>query len=746
MSTEKDTQNIPNQLFCGSCLSTLCQKCADIHMITKGEEHKISNLSEYKANDLTNIIIELKQHSNTYTKNRVYLEEVSDTTASLSICSPELVEKIQEIFKEVKKEQEQMDLVNEKTLKLVNTECDPIPEKFIEMERLNKSFKSFNKYYPMVRVIHKLYKTCSTFDAMRERNVKVSNKIDSLFQDLLRMIAEKKEQLEKIKNRYKRFKKELKVAKKKYKRLFKSLSKKLNKYRNDENSHKEHNVDSLEDINKNVEEVDREEYEDIKDKIELAKAELDYIIMEKLKLRGQIEESEIKLRSLDLDIMEKKIKLEEYEPKVKKLQLIAGKYEGLIDIYKKVERNITKLNDFNGKARSILEDGKNELANLEKQARGKLNKLIPELKKYEELKKDYTQKLNNIKEVYESNLKCKDILNEELHGINNKLERLEQEVKEQEEIKEKNRQKIKNAKAVVKRTRFKAKQAEFNRLEENNIKANSNKYDNKNSNSCDDIQQENKKSEEEFSSCSSYDSEGELVYLNNKEESKYNKSTSKVKRFWIACTQSDKTTKQLNHFQYNLKKTEYKLWIPFIRYMNWTKLTSLKLCDFKEKPTIELWKEVISAIEELKELLVLDLSRNNLTFDSIKELLKVLSNHDLRCLILDDIIMKEEKELKEIIAEHLSKTKLKHFSAKNVPIRGMFTKLWIDKELKKMKLEHLNICCRVDHPGIEKMYEEYFKEILDIYHKTRIDLKLVDKSGEHIIILRGEITHECKHE
>ena len=169
MSTGKDTQNIPNQLFCESCLSTLCQKCADIHMITKGEEHKIINLSEYKANDLTNIIIELKQHSNTYTKNRVYLEEVSDTTASLSICSPKLVEKIQEIFKEVKKEQEQMDLVNEESLELLNTECDPIPEKFIKIERLNESFKTFNKYYAMLRIIHELYKTCSIFDAMRKK-------------------------------------------------------------------------------------------------------------------------------------------------------------------------------------------------------------------------------------------------------------------------------------------------------------------------------------------------------------------------------------------------------------------------------------------------------------------------------------------------------------------------------------------------------------------------------------------------
>ena len=180
--------------------------------------------------------------------------------------------------------------------------------------------------------------------------------------------------------------------------------------------------------------------------------------------------------------------------------------------------------------------------------------------------------------------------------------------------------------------------------------------------------------------------------------------------------------------------------------MNWTNLTSLKLCDFKEKPTTELWKELISAIEELKKLLVLDLSRNNLTFDSIKELLKVLANHDLRCLILDDLTMKEEKELKEIIAEYLSKTRLKHFSAKNVPIRGMFTKLWYDTEFKEMKLEHLDICCKVDHAEMNKMYKDYEKAFSSTYQETRIDLKLLHKSEEYTIILREEITHECKHE
>jgi len=714
-------------------------------MITKGEEHQITNLSEYKANDLTNIITELQQHSNTYTKNKVYLEEVSDTTVSLSICSPELVEKIQEIFKEVKKEQEQMDLVNEKTLKLVNTECDPTVKEFIKMERLNGSFRSFNKYYEMLRVIYKLYKTCSMFDAMRERNVKVSNKIDSL----LHMIAEKKEQLEKIKNGYERFKEELKVSKDKYKRLFENLSKKLERYIDDEDSHREYNVDSLEDINKDVEEVDKEEYEYIKDKIELAKVELDYIIMEKLKLREQIEESEIKLCSLDLDIKNKKIELEKYEPKVQELKLIAGKYEGLIDLYKKVEVNIGKFNHLNHNTRLMLEERKDELIIFEKQARGKLNELAAELKKckeeLEELKGNHAQKLsdtNALDEVYKAKLKCKDNLNEELYNMNNELERLKQEIKKQEEIKEANHKKIKNADVVFVKTmkELKGKQVKVIELEEN-----SNKRDNKNSISCGDMQQYNRKNQERFIKCSIDDLEGEVVDLNYKEESKHNESIPKVKCFWIACTQPDKATKELNSFPYDLKETGYELWIPFIRYMNWTNLTSLKLCDFKEKPTTELWNEVINTIKELKELLVLDLSRNNLTFESIKELLKALANHNLRCLMLDDLTMKEEKESKEIIIEHLPKTKLKHFSAKNIPISGMLTKLRCDKKLKGMKLEYLNICSKTNETYIEKEFEENRKAFLSIYQKTRIDLKIIYNQKDYTMILREEIAHECKH-
>jgi len=702
MNTGNATSNISNQSFC--------------------EHQKISNLSEYKGDNLIDIITELKQHSNAYTKNRVYLEEVSDTTASLSIRSPELVEKIQEIFKEVKKEQEQMDLVNKESLELLNTKRDLIPKKFIKMEELNKSFKSFNKYYEMLRVIHKLYKICSMFDAMRERNVKVNKQIDSL----LHMIAEKKEQLEEIRNGYERFKEELKVTKEKYKELSKSLSTKLKKYINDENSNEEHNVDSLEHIHKNVEEPDQEKYNDITDKIELAKAELDYIIMEKLKLREEIEESKIKLSSLDLDINEKKIELEEYEPKVQKLKLIAGKYEGLIDVYKV---NIEKLKRLNYNVKPGLEKIKNQLISFEKKACDKLNEVTAKLNKYKErlkeLKGNCEKKLddlNTLNKLYEGKSKSKDNLYEGLRNMNDKLERLRQEIKKQEEIKEENHKEIENANAVFIKTmkELKGKQNEVIKLEENNIKANSNESDIKNSNSCGDIQQYNKK---------------------NEEESKYNESIPKLKRLWIACTQPDKATKELNCFPYDLKETGYELWIPFIRYMNWTNLTSLK-CDFKKQPTTELWKEVINTINKLKQLLVLDLSKNNLTLDSIKELLKALSNHHLRCLILDDIITEQTKELRKIIAEHLPKTKLKHFSAKNVPISGMLTKLKEDTKLKEMKLEYLNVCCKTEEIEIEKKFEEYKKAFLSIYLKTRIDLKIIN----YTMILREEITHECKHE
>eukprot|EP00826_Nyctotherus_ovalis_P056439 TRINITY_DN7616_c0_g1_i2.p1 TRINITY_DN7616_c0_g1~~TRINITY_DN7616_c0_g1_i2.p1 ORF type:complete len:242 (+),score=54.42 TRINITY_DN7616_c0_g1_i2:68-793(+) len=206
-----------------------------------------------------------------------------------------------------------------------------------------------------------------------------------------------------------------------------------------------------------------------------------------------------------------------------------------------------------------------------------------------------------------------------------------------------------------------------------------------------------------------------------KEKNKCVVNLSGGKYLWVACEQWENhkmPSKGSNYFLCNEKCTGFAFWISFINYMNWSDLTSLSLCAFREEQKQDTLNNSVKLMGKMKHLLVLNLSDNNLSVMFINSLLSTSLKQSLSCLILNYITVNNLIFFRDIIISAVPKTNIKHFAAKYVPLPDMLKKLKESEELTLSRLEYLEICCEVENANDKKM-EEIMLSLIHISEPTR---------------------------
>eukprot|EP00826_Nyctotherus_ovalis_P066076 TRINITY_DN9741_c0_g1_i6.p1 TRINITY_DN9741_c0_g1~~TRINITY_DN9741_c0_g1_i6.p1 ORF type:complete len:807 (+),score=199.08 TRINITY_DN9741_c0_g1_i6:240-2660(+) len=411
-------------------------------------------------------------------------------------------------------------------------------------------------------------------------------------------------------------------------------------------------------------------------------------------------EEEIKLKTKEYEKISKKVdkireeerKLEPIDEKIENMKIFTKKCLLMRNKVEAMKNGISILEGKKASAEAEMKRINEEWTEFCTRCKKKQSEIIEEAKKARE-------ELNKLKSVKESEEREKKKLEldiserrKELADVRGKLARAREKVKSQEDIITKD-----NGKIIVLRDDIDSLTGKKTVLERSID--NLSKQRDEIKDRIDRYQKELAEAQEERLNSKKVSElqvlQTEIKKYRNELESLKAKEVASNTFMWI-CDEKRKNSLgyEADVFAYKGYKLEdSNFWVSLLTYLNWKKLTSLYLWSFKFRENSDL----PNFITGNKFLRALSLQGSNVSSTFINSLLKAIEGTNLECLILDDVKFDGTPNV-VTIANYLLRTKLVHFSAKNMPLDDFFNyyynldgKSW---SLKWLSIHYSSNCSR----------------------------------------------------